>query len=70
MIDQFFWQKINKHDTFSYIWIILLQITFFGNRLTKSDFLKNLRRCHYIYAYWLQFKVFFEIVLLVKSKFT
>jgi hypothetical protein len=50
----FFGKKSRKHDTFFYIWIILLQITFFGNHLTKNDFKKNSRRCPYIYAYWLQ----------------
>jgi hypothetical protein len=52
------------------ICIILLQITFFGNSLTKSVFLKNSGHCYYIYAYWLQFEDFFEIMPLVKSKFT
>jgi len=63
----FFGRKSTKHDKFFYIWIILLQINFFGNRLTKSVFFLKLGRYHYIYAYWLQFKDFLKIMLLVNQ---
>jgi len=62
-------KKSTKCNTFFYIWIILLQFNFFGNCLIKSVFFLNSKSCYYIYAYWLQFEEFFEIMSLVKSKF-
>jgi hypothetical protein len=66
----FFDKKSTKCNNFFNIWIILLQIIIFGNSLTKSVFFLKLGSCYYIYAYWLQFEDFFEVMLLVKSKFT
>jgi hypothetical protein len=48
---------------------MLLQIIFLET-IRLSEFFSNLGRCQYIYAYWLQFKDFFEIMLLVEPKFT
>ncbi len=50
----FFDKKSTKCSKSFYIWIILFQITFFGNSLTKSVFfVLILGSCYYIYAYWL-----------------
>jgi len=36
-----------------------------GNFLIKSVFSFNSKSCYYIYAYWLQFEEYFEIMSLI-----
>ncbi len=68
--NQFFWQKINKMQHFFFAYGLFCCKLLFLEIVSLKAFFFNSKSCYYIYAYWLQFEEFFEIMSLVKSKFT